>query len=280
MVDVLGLHGIGQQQVGRLQMLPGWQAALSDGVERARGMRWPKPSLDLAYYGDVFLADTGYMGVSKGGPGDLEALDDDVVAFLERIQDEVVDPSQPLDVKSASKGVKELPTPLTRLAAWLERRFGLAGKPAVPRRPSAGAALPAGRRPRRHRPGQGPRDAAAEPARAHRAFPRQHRRLRGALPIPDHGVTTLITLGSPFGLRSIRESMSQQARDRLPGLPPGVLRWINIYDPHDAVSLAGGLAGYWPEVADMTVDNGNEPHAVGRYLGKKVTGGAVAEALA
>jgi hypothetical protein len=62
-VDVLGLHGIGQQQQGRLQMLPDWQAALSGRVERARGLARPKPSLDLAHYGDVFLTDTDSKGV-------------------------------------------------------------------------------------------------------------------------------------------------------------------------------------------------------------------------
>ena len=108
-VDVLGLHGIGQQQRGRLQMLPDWQAALGDGVERAKGLTWPKPSIDLAYYGDVFLAETD----SKGEPQDPEALDGDLVAFFEQVQDEVVDPSQSLDVEAAAKGLKELPTPLS-----------------------------------------------------------------------------------------------------------------------------------------------------------------------
>ena len=72
--------------------------------------------------------------------------------------------------------------------------------------------------------------------------------------------------------------MSQQARDRLPNLPPDVLRWVNIYDTGDPVSLAG-LVGYWPEVADKAVDNGDQPHAINRYLGKKVTGQIVVEAL-
>ena len=97
--------------------------------------------------------------------------------------------------------------------------------------------------------------------------------------IPDHGITTLITLGSPLGLRSIRVGMSQKARDRMPNLPPGVLRWVNIYDPSDAVALAGGLAEFWSEVKDKTVDNENEPHAITRYLGKKLTGQTVVEAL-
>ncbi len=96
--------------------------------------------------------------------------------------------------------------------------------------------------------------------------------------IPDHGITTLITLGSPLGLRSIRAGMSQKVRDRMPNLPPGVLRWVNIYDPRDAIALAGGLAGCWPKVEDKTVNNEHEPHAITRYLGKKVTGQAVVEA--
>lgn len=275
MVDVLGLHGIGQQQRGRLQMLPDWQAAVGDGVERARGLAWPKPSLNLAYYGDVFLADTD----SKGDPQDPEALDDDVVAFLKQVQDEVVDPSRPLDVEDPAKGLKGLPTPLTRLAAWLERKFGLAGKllfigdlVQVRRfqRDNDLAETVLGRV--REMLLQNPRVLIGHSLGSIVAYEALCR-------IPDHGVTTLITVGSPLGLRSIREGMSQQAHDRMPNLPPGLLRWTNIYDPDDAVSLAGGLAEYWPEVADKKVDNEDQPHSVTHYLGKKVTGQIVVEAL-
>jgi hypothetical protein len=55
MVDVVGVHGISQQQGGRLQMVGPWQRALGDGDERARGRYFPKPSLDIAYYGDFLL---------------------------------------------------------------------------------------------------------------------------------------------------------------------------------------------------------------------------------
>jgi hypothetical protein len=274
-VDVLGLHGIGQQQRGRLQMLPDWQAALGDGVERAKGATWPKPSIDLAYYGDVFLADTD----SKGEPQDPEAMDDDLVAFLEQVQDEVVDLSQPLDVEDPAKGLKELPKPLSRLAARLERRFGLAGKVLF-----FGDLVQV----RRFQRDDGL--AAAVLDRVRQMLSQNPRLLIGhslgsvvayeaLCQIRDHGITTLITLGSPLGLRSIREAMSQEARDRMPNLPPGVLRWVNIYDPSDAVALAGGLAEYWPKVEDKTVDNENEPHAITRYLGKRVTGQTVVEAL-
>jgi hypothetical protein len=276
MVDVLGLHGIAQQQRGRLQMLPDWQAALSDGVERAKGLASAKPSLELAYYGDVFLADTD----SKGAPQDPEALDADVVAFLEQVQNEIVDSSQPLDVEDPAKGLKKgLPKPVTGLAAWLERRFGLAGKVLF-----FGDVVQV-RRFQRY-------DDLAETVlgRVREMLPQSPRVLVGhslgsivayeaLCRIPGHGITTLITLGSPLGLGSIREGMSQPASDRIPNLPPGVLRWVNIYDPRDAVSFAGGLAAYWPKVEDKTVDNEKEPHSIIRYLSKKVTGQVVVGAL-
>jgi hypothetical protein len=273
-VDVLGLHGIAQQQLGREQLLVEWRPALNDGVTRARGLAWPKPSLDLAYYGDVFLRDTDDKGAQ-----DQVVLDDDTVAVLERVQDELVDPAEPLEVEEPGKGLKELPTPLTRLAAWLERRFGLAGKLLF-----IGDLVQVRRF-------QRDGDLAAKVVeRVREMLPQSPRVLIGhslgsivgyeaLCRINDHGITTLVTLGSPLGLRSIREAMSQVARDRLPDLPPGVQRWSNIYDRHDAVSLAGGLAPYWPAVTDRRVDNEDEPHAVSRYLGKKATGEAVAGAL-
>jgi hypothetical protein len=274
-VDVLGLHGIAQQQRGRLQMLPDWQAGLGDGVEKAKGMRWPKPSIDLAYYGDVFLANTD----SKGEPQDPEAMDDDLVAFLEEVRDEVVDPSQPLNVEDPAKGLKELPKPLSQLAASLERRFGVACKLLF-----FGDLVQV----RRFQRDDDLAEAVLE--RVREMLPQNPRVLVGhslgsivayeaLCRIPGHGITTLITLGSPLGLRSIREGMSKQARDRIPSFPPGVLGWVNIYDPSDAVCLAGGLAAYWPKVEDKIVDNEKDPHEVLRYLGKKATGRAIVEAL-
>jgi hypothetical protein len=59
-----------------------------------------------------------------------------------------------------------------------------------------------------------------------------------------------------------------------------VERWVNIRDPSDPVSCGGGLSATWPAVADELVDNGGDPHAVSRYLGKRQTGAAVVASLA
>ncbi|WP_077381643.1 alpha/beta fold hydrolase [Mesorhizobium prunaredense] len=285
MVDVLGLHGIGQQQSGRNQMLPDWQAGLNDGVERARGRDFPKPSLNLAYYGDLFLTDTdgnkGALdtgGSGTGKSGDFENFDADLVSFLERVQDEVVDPHEALEpeIPGTTKG---LPRSVTRLGALLERRFGVAGKLLF------FGDLVQVRRFQRDDPlaarvldrlgellADGPRVLVGHSLGSIVAF-------EALCMVPDHSVHTLITLGSPLGMRSIRGALRPPALRRLPHLPPGVVRWVNIYDPRDPVSLAGGLAEYWPEVEDATVDNGKSAHAVLHYLGKKVTGEAISVAL-
>ena len=97
--------------------------------------------------------------------------------------------------------------------------------------------------------------------------------------IPDHGIRTLITIGSPLGLRGIRDALRPAARNAIPGLPPGVSTWVNVYDKHDPVALAGPLRPYWGAVVDRIVDNGDDPHAATRYLGKSETGDPVASAM-
>jgi len=129
-VDLLGVHGIGQQQLGPNQMLPGWSRALSDAVQFARGRQWPKPSMDLAFYGDLFLESTESKGLPTTISSDeeLQALDADSLSFLERVEDEVVAADEPLDDRDPSKAFRAVPGPLSRLGAWLEDRFGIAGK--------------------------------------------------------------------------------------------------------------------------------------------------------
>ncbi|OLT00494.1 hypothetical protein BJF90_34855 [Pseudonocardia sp. CNS-004] len=196
--------------------------------------------------------------------------------FLEQVQDEVVEPDEPLGPVTPTKG---LPHSVTRLGAWLERRFGVAGKllfygdlVQVRRFQRDDHLADAVLDRLRDSLGSGPRVLVGHSLGSIVAY-------ESLCTIADHGVQTLITIGSPLGLRSIRGALRPRAADRIPHLPPGVLRWVNIYDRGDPVSLAGGLAEHWPDVADATVDNGSDSHAVVRYLSKKVTGDAVAGAL-
>jgi hypothetical protein len=275
MVDVLGVHGISQQQLGRKQLLAPWSVALSDGVEFARGGREPEPTLDISFYGDFFLKAT-----NAKGPEDLIEFDADTEAFFTDIQNEVVPEDEPTDLAEASKGMKELPIPVAKLASALERRFGLAGKLLF------FGDLTQVRLYQRDR-------ATSDKVLA---------RVREGLDLgspkvvvghslgsivayealclnPNHSVATLVTIGSPLGMKSIRDALQPIARDRMPTLPPGITRWVNIYDRSDPVALAGGLAEHWTDVTDRTVENDKEPHAATRYLSKVETGEAVVSTL-
>jgi hypothetical protein len=56
MSEVLGVHGMAQQQRGRSQLIAVWEPAFRDGVEIAGGRDAVVPSFGLAFYGDLFLS--------------------------------------------------------------------------------------------------------------------------------------------------------------------------------------------------------------------------------
>jgi hypothetical protein len=275
MADVLGIHGISQQQLGRNQLIAQWEIALRDGVAHARGVREPAPTLDVAFYGKFFLKTGKVKGLEDRGE-----LDDDELAFFADIQDEVAPPGEPDDPTAATKG-KGLPRPLGRLANALDKRFGVAGRLLFFGDLSQVRAYQSD-------------DILAERvwSQVRDGLDRSSAQVMvghslGSIVAyeflcvtPDHGVSTLVTIGSPLGMRSIRDRLRTEPRKRLPSLPPGVDRWVNVYDPSDPVALGGGLGPHWVEVTDRTVDNGDEPHAAIRYLGKEETGEPIATEMA
>jgi len=99
-------------------------------------------------------------------------------------------------------------------------------------------------------------------------------------------VELLITVGSPLGIPNV-------VFDRLTPTPiagagawPGrVVGWVNVADRDDIVALRKDLASLFPgtrpgvRVLDRLVDNGDEPHAIGRYLSAAQTGSALGDVL-
>lgn len=275
MTTIAAIHGIGQQQRGRQQLLTTWEPALRDGVERAVGRQQSDEldlSLDLAYYGDLFLGPSikGTKGLAESG-----TLDADELAFFAEIQDEV---AVDISVALPDKGIKELPPSLRKLATWLDAKFGVAGRAMF---------LGDLKQVRRYQDD----DTLAEVVRD-----RVVETLRGGAEIlvahslgsvvafevlslaTDHCVHTLVTLGSPLALPSVTRRLRGRPAADAPEMPPGLTRWVNVYDPSDAVACAGGLAQIWPRALDVTVDNGNDPHSVFAYLGKQATGRAISDA--
>lgn len=99
--------------------------------------------------------------------------------------------------------------------------------------------------------------------------------------LPNNPVQTLITIGSPLGIRNLIFEQLQPAPT--PGIgqwPTGVKRWVNIADRGDIVALVKQLASrFGPGVVDHLVDNGAQAHDAGRYLCSKELGDAVATGL-
>lgn len=90
-------------------------------------------------------------------------------------------------------------------------------------------------------------------------------------------VDTLVTLGSPLGIRNL-------VFDRLvpaPGGWPGSVRsWTNIADAGDVVALVKDLRPLFGEkVRNVLVDNGSRAHDMSRYLTTPAVGRAVADGL-
>jgi hypothetical protein len=278
LAELVAVHGIAQQQLGRHQLQAPWSRALADGLERSAGHLVPVPDLTIAYYGDVFLAKDGD---TKGAVPDDDIADDEV--------DDLVDATNEIlseeELAAASEQVPKgrpggrVPRPVQVALAALDRRFG----------PHTGWLFVGElRQVRRYLLDEGLKAAVDQRLRA--AVGPDCQVLIGhslgsvvALEFlrlnPDHALRTLITAGSPLGLRSIRSWSPEPEFARTGGIPANTAAWVNIRDPRDPVTCGGDLSQWWSRIADRTVDNGTSAHSAERYLSKRHTGDAVLAAL-
>jgi len=267
------VHGIGQQYLGRNQILDRWIPALTDGLEWATQRRL-QPDLDLAFYGHLYRQADPPLS-KKGSPSRdaaayLAGLDDAEIADLTTAVEEIVTSADLVEAAARSGKGLWLPAPVQTLVGAVERRF-----------PPASGILFLGtlRQVRRYLRDQRLKaevdritaDAAAGAtvlighslgSVVAYEFIRQH---------PGHSVKLLLTLGSPLGLKMVR--------DRLPAGEPGVANWVNVRDPNDPVTAAGDLRLWYPVVRDRSADNGANAHAAERYLSFKATGEALEDFL-
>jgi hypothetical protein len=99
-------------------------------------------------------------------------------------------------------------------------------------------------------------------------------------------VELLVTLGSPLGIPNLIFERLTPAPTAGVGIWPGrVSTWVNIADADDVVALRKQLAPLFPApnsgatIEDHLVDNGDEPHAISRYLNAAPTGAALGKVL-
>jgi hypothetical protein len=268
----IGVHGIGQQYLSRREILDLWIPALSGGVEWATGRRI-QPDLDLAFYGRLFREAeperTTKGTVNSDDLADLANLDDAELADLTMAVEEIVTPDD-LAAAAASRDKAWVPARVGTLIGAVERRFP---------RTSGVLVMSTLRQVRSYlrdpwlKVGidQITADAAdgATVLIGHSLgsvvayeFLRQH---------PGHSVELLLTLGSPLGLRLVR--------DRLPAGQPEVERWVNVRDRNDPVTAAGPLDRWYPAVTDCLADNGRDAHLAQHYLNCMATGEALRDFL-
>jgi hypothetical protein len=99
-------------------------------------------------------------------------------------------------------------------------------------------------------------------------------------------VELLVTVGSPLGIPNVVFDRLTPAPVAGAGAWPGkVTGWVNVADRDDVVALRKDLAPLFPGtlpgvgVIDRLVDNGDEPHAISRYLSAAQTGSALGDVL-
>jgi hypothetical protein len=279
--EVVGVHGILKQQLGRHQLRGSWGPALADGLERAAGVPVEVPDLEVAFYGDLFLPGPR-RGAGKGVevddlPPELVGLADAEVDVLEAATEEVA------GAEAAGDGVKGFLSSPAIVQGLLRRLDGVFGA-------RAAGVLYLGALRQVHGYLRDAQLKAAIDARVDAAVGSGCRVLVGhslgsvvALEFlrrhPGLGVDLFVTIGSPLGLRLVQDLLPEDAQ-RLTARPGNVGAWVNVWDPRDPVACAGGLGRRWAGVVDdATVNNQADTHAAERYLSKRQVGAPVAEAL-
>jgi hypothetical protein len=96
----------------------------------------------------------------------------------------------------------------------------------------------------------------------------------------------LVTLGSPLGIPGlVFDKLTPRPANGLGAWPGTVAGWVNVADADDVVALRKQLASLFAApgaaagIEDYLVDNGDEPHAISRYLNAQQTGSALGDVL-
>jgi hypothetical protein len=273
MAQIVGVHGIAQEQLGPNQLVAKWRPALHDGLLQAGSSLGSPPELEVAFYGDLFLAKAAQGVEFKSGLTNALAPSPEDLAFLEEALTEL---SHELPDRVNDKGG------FTRLPEWARP---LASRMA--RKLDAGAVLLLANELTQVRRYLADDDLAEQIHDVVQARIGDNCRTLighslGSVIAHEvlglragHDVHTLLTLGSPLSMRTVVVRLRSARRDA----PVRALKWVNVLDPRDPVACAGPIGRIHQGVTDYEVSNGKAAHAVERYLGKSVCGRAVMDSL-
>jgi len=288
MAEIVGVHGIAQQFTGGFELQSAWLAALRDGLaaagHRARAKAITDKDLRVAFFGDLFRP-PGAMAAQDPpySPADIQpGPERDLLAEFYRaaVADEPALGPPAGAMASGSVAVQVMAERLLR-----SRTFA-----GVAQRALIGSLKQVTR-------------FLADPGTRNRVLDRVGEELDGGTRIlighslgsvvayeylcqhQPSSVELLVTLGCPLGIPNVIFDQLTPAPAGGRGTWPGAIKtWVNVADPHDVVALRKQLAGLFPgplgrAISDRLVDNGNDPHAVVRYLNARETGNALGDVL-
>jgi hypothetical protein len=287
--QIVGVHGVGQQHQGEHRLYQTWYPALLDGLARA-GVSSEDVTLACAFYGDLFRPPGQPMAV-----GDPWYTADDVEPGIEvelvtawwagaaQVDQGVVPPGAEVMARtphSVQQALLALSN--SRFFAGLAERaliFDLKQvrryltEPTV-RQAAIGRVAEAVTKDTRVLVGHSLGSVVAyEALCAHRDD-------------PGWSVHTLVTLGSPLGIRRLIFDRLQpppalgSSGGEPQGCWPGDVAWVNIADAGDVVALVKDLRPMFGDrVEGWLIDNGATAHDIGPYLTAAETGRAIGSAL-
>jgi hypothetical protein len=289
MAGIVGIHGIAQQYSGGYQLEAQWLAAIRDGLVAAGHAETAKAlassDVRVAFFGDLFRP-PGTMAVADPpfSAADVESGPErDLLALLFEAA-VAQDPRLGIPDGAMGRGTTAVRVMLDRLARTAtfakiaERGF-------IGNLKQVTAFL-------------------ADPELKQQVLTRVHERVGddtrvvvghslGSVVAYEYlcryrpeSVELLVTLGSPLGIANLIFDKLTPAPRAGVGLWPGpVARWVNVADQDDLVALRKDLAPLFSgtvqgqAVADRLADNGDQPHAVHRYLSARQTGSALGDVL-
>ncbi|MGW0875267.1 endopeptidase [Streptomyces sp. NPDC002740] len=278
---VLGVHGIGQGKTSQRELTKSWRDALDRGVNLLHGGATPTaedmsaPLLKVPHWSALLVDDGGGLSTREAFPDDATPFTADEEAFVVQALDDLLTPQErayAAQVDPTTLGLVKVPPSITRRAIAYDRRQpgGRASKIIHSLRevhtyltePDLADRV---------------RQYVLESADAHTTVLIGHslgsviaydllRREEIAAPgTAGAAVHTFVTCGSPLAIPTVQRGMGITG-GRLAQIAPH-LRWINVFDPDDAVTGAAGLALTTDQVRDAEVDNGRlDPHAAVKYL--------------
>ncbi|MFE2639611.1 hypothetical protein ACFXKX_22965 [Streptomyces scopuliridis] len=281
MTRVVLVHGIAQEVKGPETLLADWYPALSDGLALAADRHVERGEVSMAFYGDLFRP-VGHRGL---GAPELDASD--LQEGLERelllqwwrsastLEARVVDPAAPARLRTPHLVQRALNAlSHSTFFAGLSERMMISSARQVRRyftEPETRAGI-------QDRLAQRITDETEVIVAHSLGTVVAYEALCAHPGWPD---LTLVTLGSPLGVRNlVFDRLMPRPSHGRGRWPASVKCWINIADVADVVALAKELAPTFGErVRDLRIYNGAKAHDVRPYLTARETGHAIAQAL-